>query len=109
MRRMFHHMVVYRAVAGIRLAQSLIRSNQQSTKRKSNPMSTSHIPSAAYMASYLKWQEYYTEKFARISDSTLTGYWYLYGRHSETLLGTPREEAAYAAVNAEIDSRDMQP
>lgn len=63
----------------------------------------------ASTATFEQWLEYYTEKFARISDNTLTGYWYMYGRDSETLLGTPREEAAYVAVNAEIDSRDMQP
>jgi hypothetical protein len=60
-------------------------------------------------ATFDQWLDYYTERFARISDSALTGYWYMYGRHSETLLGTPREEAAWVAVNAEIDSRDMQP
>jgi hypothetical protein len=32
----------------------------------------------------------------------------MYGRNSETP-GTPREQAAWAAVNAEMDSRDMQP
>lgn len=62
----------------------------------------------ANLASYLQWLDFYEEKFARISDSALTGYWYLYGRDSETP-GTPRDEAAYAAVNAEITARDMQP
>ena len=61
----------------------------------------------ASTATFEQWLEYYTEKFARISDSTLTGYWYLYGRHSETLLGTPREEAAYVAVNAAMQERDI--
>jgi hypothetical protein len=69
---------------------------------------TANRPSAAYMASYLQWQEYYTERFARISDSALTGYWYMYGRDSEDPQ-TPRESAAWAAVNAEIDARDIQP
>jgi hypothetical protein len=58
-------------------------------------------------ATFQQWLDYYTEKFARISDSALTGYWYMYGRHSETLLGTPREEAAYAAVNAAMQERDI--
>ena len=62
----------------------------------------------ANLASYLQWLDYYTERFARISDSALTGYWYMYGRDSETP-GSPRDEAAYAAVNAEITARDMQP
>lgn len=64
--------------------------------------------SQANLASYLQWLDFYEEKFARISDSALTGYWYLYGRDSATP-GTPRDEAAYAAVNAEITARDMQP
>jgi len=58
-------------------------------------------------ATFQQWLDYYTERFARISDSALTGYWYMYGRHSETLLGTPREEAAYAAVNAAMQERDI--
>ena len=62
----------------------------------------------ANLASYLQWLDFYEEKFACISDSALTGYWYIYGRDSETP-GTPRDEAAYAAVNAEITARDMQP
>ena len=62
----------------------------------------------ANLASYLQWLDFYEEKFARISDSALTGYWYMYGRDSEAP-GTPRDEAAYAAVNAEITARDMQP
>jgi hypothetical protein len=55
---------------------------------------------------FQQWLDYYTEKFARISDSALTGYWYMYGRDSETP-GTPREEAAYAAVNAAMQERDI--
>jgi len=57
-------------------------------------------------ATLQQWLDYYTEKFARISDSALTGYWYMYGRHSETP-GSPREEAAYAAVNAAMQERDI--
>jgi hypothetical protein len=64
--------------------------------------------SAADTASFLQWLEYYAETFARVSDSALTGYWYLYGRDSETP-GTPRDDAAFAAVNAEITARDIQP
>ncbi len=60
----------------------------------------------ANLASYLQWLDFYEEKFARISDSALTGYWYLYGRDSETP-GTPRDEAAYAAVNAAMQERDI--
>jgi hypothetical protein len=57
-------------------------------------------------ATFDQWLDFYTEKFARISDSALTGYWYMYGRDSETP-GTPREEAAYAAVNAAMQERDI--
>lgn len=71
-------------------------------------MTTTTTTVGANLASYLQWLDFYEEKFARISDSALTGYWYMYGRDSETP-GTPRDEAAYAAVNAEITARDMQP
>jgi hypothetical protein len=64
--------------------------------------------STAVTASFHQWLDYYTERFARISDSALTGYWYMYGRDSEAP-GSPRDQAAYAAVNAEITARDMQP
>jgi len=59
-------------------------------------------------ATFEQWLAYYTETFARISDSALTGYWYMYGRDSEEP-GSPRDQAAYAAVNAEITARDMHP
>jgi hypothetical protein len=65
------------------------------------------LATTADNATFNQWLDFYTEKFARISDSALTGYWYMYGRHSETLLGTPREEAAYAAVNAAMQERDI--
>jgi hypothetical protein len=71
-------------------------------------MKSATIRSAADMENFQQWLGYYTETFARISDSALTGYWYMYGRDSEAP-GTPRDEAAYAAVNAEITARDMQP
>jgi hypothetical protein len=57
-------------------------------------------------ATFDQWLDFYTAKFARISDSALTGYWYMYGRDSEAP-GTPREEAAYAAVNAAMQERDI--
>jgi hypothetical protein len=57
-------------------------------------------------ATFEQWLDFYTEKFARISDSALTGYWYMYGRDSETP-GSPRDEAAYAAVNAAMQERDL--
>lgn len=66
------------------------------------------MTTTANNATFQQWLAYYIEMFARISDSALTGYWYMYGRDSEAPC-TPRDEAAYAAVNAEITARDMQP
>jgi len=60
----------------------------------------------ASTATFEQWLDFYTAKFARISDSALTGYWYMYGRDSEAP-GTPREEAAWAAVNAAMQERDI--
>lgn len=57
-------------------------------------------------ATFDQWLDFYAAKFARISDSALTGYWYMYGRDSETP-GTPRDQAAWAAVNAEMQERDL--
>jgi hypothetical protein len=57
-------------------------------------------------ATYHQWLDFYTKKFARISDSALTGYWYMYGRDSEAP-GTPRDQAAWAAVNAAMQERDI--
>ncbi len=57
-------------------------------------------------ATFEQWIDYYTERFARISDSALTGYWYMYGRDSEAP-GTPRDHAAWAAVNAAMQERDI--
>jgi hypothetical protein len=57
-------------------------------------------------ATFDQWLDYYTERFARISDSALTGYWYMYGRDSETP-APPRESAAWAAVNAAMQERDI--
>jgi hypothetical protein len=69
-------------------------------------MKSATIRSAADMESFEQWLAYYTETFARISDSALTGYWYMYGRDSEAP-GTPRDEAAYVAVNAAMQERDI--
>ena len=67
-------------------------------------------PTHADMIMFDRWFEYYTERFASMSDSALTGYWYMYGRDSEDdALPSPRDAAAYAAVNQEITARDIQP
>jgi hypothetical protein len=57
-------------------------------------------------ATFDQWLDFYAAKFARISDSALTGYWYMYGRDSETP-STPRDQAAWAAVNAAMQERDI--
>lgn len=64
------------------------------------------MTTTAQNATFKQWLDFYEEKFARISDSALTGYWYMYGRDSEAP-GTPRDEAAFAAVNAAMQERDL--
>ena len=61
------------------------------------------------MQSYSQWFDFYADKFARISDSALVGYWYMYGRDSEDAAPNARDAAAHDAVNAAIDDRDLQP
>lgn len=51
-----------------------------------------------------KWLAYYTAHFAKISNAALKGYWYMYGQETEKT-ATPREMAAWAAVNQEIEYR----
>lgn len=60
---------------------------------------------------FAQWFDFYAAKFARISDSALIGYWYMYGRDSDADAAsiTARDAAAYAAVNAAIDERNIQP
>ena len=53
---------------------------------------------------FQKWHAYYSEHFSRVSDDALQGYWYLFGRESE-IASSPREEAAFAAVNYEMAHR----
>jgi hypothetical protein len=69
-------------------------------------MSTATTATIADNATFDQWLDFYTSKFARISDSALTGYWYMYGRDCETP-GTPRDQAAWAAVNAAMQERDI--
>jgi len=49
---------------------------------------------------------YYTDRFARIGSDALKGYWWLYGRDSEAA-ADPRELAAWAAVNQEMQARGL--
>lgn len=53
-----------------------------------------------------KWLAFYTDKFARISNDALKGYWYLYGRDSEED-APARDLAAWAAVNGAMQGRGM--
>ena len=56
--------------------------------------------------SYTKWAAFYADKFERISDDALKGYWYLYGRDSEAD-ATPRDLAAWAEVNTAMQERGL--
>ena len=56
--------------------------------------------------SFDQWLSYYMDRFARISDDGLKGYWWLYGRDSEES-APPQELAAWAAVNAEMQARQL--
>lgn len=63
-------------------------------------------PTAAEMASFDQWFDFYADKFGRLNNDALKGYWWLYGRDSEEM-APPREMAAWAAVNAEMQSRGL--
>lgn len=58
------------------------------------------------MNEFDRWLEFYADKFERISDDALKGYWWLYGRDSEES-APPRDMAAWAAVNAEMQARGL--
>jgi len=55
---------------------------------------------------YTKWAAFYADKFERISNDALKGYWYLYGRDSEAD-ATPRDLAAWAEVNTAMQERGL--
>ena len=56
--------------------------------------------------SFDQWLSYYTDRFAKMADDGLKGYWWLYGRDSEES-ASPQELAAWAAVNAEMQARQL--
>jgi len=58
------------------------------------------------MDDFDKWLAFYADKFARISNAALKGYWWLYGRDSEES-ASPRDMAAWAAVNAAMQERGL--
>lgn len=55
---------------------------------------------------FAKWADFYADKFERISNDALKGYWYLYGRDSEAD-ASPRDLAAWAEVNAAMQERGL--
>jgi hypothetical protein len=57
-------------------------------------------------ATFDQWLAYYADRFARLSDDALKGYWWLYGRDSEES-APPRDMAAWSAVNAEMQQRGL--
>lgn len=63
-------------------------------------------PTKQEMAEFDKWFDFYADKFARVSNDALKGYWYLYGRDSEEM-APPREMAAWSAVNAAMQDRGL--
>lgn len=58
------------------------------------------------MTDFDRWLEFYADRFARMGADPLKGYWWLYGRDSEEN-ASPRDMAAWAAVNAEMQARGM--
>lgn len=64
------------------------------------------MTTTAESATFDQWTAFYAEKFARMSDDALKGYWWLYGRDSEES-APPREIAAWSAVNHEMHQRGL--
>jgi len=58
------------------------------------------------MTDFDQWLAFYTARFAEMRADALKGYWWLYGRDSEES-APPREMAAWAAVNAEMQARGL--
>jgi len=57
-------------------------------------------------ANSTKWSQFYADKFERISNDALKGYWYLYGRETD-YNASPRDLAAWAAVNNAMQERGL--
>jgi len=47
------------------------------------------IINASNSQAFAQWFDFYADKFTRISDSALVGYWYLYGRDSKACTASP--------------------
>ncbi len=58
------------------------------------------------MSLFSKWQAFYDEKFARLTNDRLKGYWWIYGRESENAANV-QELAAWSAVNQAMESRGL--
>jgi hypothetical protein len=69
-------------------------------------MSTTTRFNLGEMRDFEEWSDFYISRFARMSDDALKGYWWLYGRDSEES-AAPRDMAAWAAVNAEMQERGL--
>ena len=62
--------------------------------------------SAADNAAFGEWLDRFTPYFAAMNDNELKSAWWLYGRDSEES-APPRDMAAWAAVNAEMQARGL--
>jgi hypothetical protein len=56
---------------------------------------------------YEKWLAYYTNMLANRTDDAIQGYWYLYGRDSDSDKRTFREMAAWTATNYAMQERGL--
>ena len=59
------------------------------------------------MTAYNQWLAYYESHFSNISNMALQGYWEFFGRESEAPFESPREQAAWVAVNQELSDRGL--
>jgi hypothetical protein len=57
-------------------------------------------------STFESWMDWYTDRFSRISNDSLKGYWYAYGRDTEDN-ASPRDLAAWAAVNNAMQQRQL--
>ena len=61
----------------------------------------------AEMAEFDRWLGYFERYFTRLDDYCLRDMWWQYGREGEEEL-SPRDAAAYAAINLEMQVRDIE-
>lgn len=63
-------------------------------------------PTKEQMALFDQWLDKYAKYFAEIDDYALQSAWWLHGRDSDEM-APPRQMAAWAAVNAEMQARGL--